>query len=301
MQNALKSFENLSIWSNGEQRAPHKPLLLLLALGKYQQHRQIQLPFEEVEPLLRKLLIEFGPSRQSYHPEYPFWALQQDDLWILNSETSITLRKGSSNPSKMELLKKNALGALNPAIIDCFNKDPKQIQIIAKQLLLAHFPDSLHRDITNAIGLDITDNTKTGTRLKRDPKFREEVLIAYEYKCAICSMDIRLGSGSNSIAVGLEAAHIMWHQAGGADTPSNGLALCSLHHKLLDHGAYTILDDYRILVSERAHGGDGFSKLLLNFHGQDLRKPIRETYLPSLSNLKWHRKEVFKPEGRELN
>ena len=37
--------------------------------------------------------------------------------------------------------------------------------------------------------------------------------------------------------LGIEAAHIKWHQAGGPDTEDNGLALCTLHHKRFDRGA----------------------------------------------------------------
>jgi putative restriction endonuclease len=40
--------------------------------------------------------------------------------------------------------------------------------------------------------------------------------------------------------LGLEAAHIKWFQAGGPDIEANGLAMCSLHHKLFDLGVFTI-------------------------------------------------------------
>ena len=39
--------------------------------------------------------------------------------------------------------------------------------------------------------------------------------------------------------LGLEAAHIKWFQARGPDVVQNGLALCSLHHKIFDLGANT--------------------------------------------------------------
>ena len=40
-----------------------------------------------------------------------------------------------------------------------------------------------------------------------------------------------------SIFVGLEAAHIRWHQFSGPDINENGLALCSIHHRLFERGA----------------------------------------------------------------
>jgi len=53
------------------------------------------------------------------------------------------------------------------------------------------------------------------------------VLRAYEYRCAVCGFDVRLGS----VSIALDAAHIRWHQAGGPETESNGLALCVLRER----------------------------------------------------------------------
>ena len=244
---------------------------------------------------MRQLLIEFGPNRQSYHPEYPFWALQQDGLWILESKQEITLRKGSSNPSKGELIEKHAVGAFKASIIRKFKNKPELLTQTAKQLLASHFPGSLHQDIANAVGLVLDEREGSENKRSRDPKFRREVLIAYDNRCALCGLDLRIGS----MTVGLEAAHIKWHQAGGEDTASNGIALCSLHHKLLDLGAYTLRDDLCILVSEHVNGGCGFDELL-SHHGASLRKPQRSSQIPKPANLDWHRREVFKPRAREL-
>src|SRR5436189_6378643 len=40
-------------------------------------------------------------------------------------------------------------------------------------------------------------------------------------------------------------AHIRWHQAGGPDIENNGLALCVLHHKTFDLGAFTLSEGGR--------------------------------------------------------
>ena len=60
-----------------------------------------------------------------------------------------------------------------------------------------------------------------------DPEFPQRVLTAYEYRCAVCGYDVRLGNRE----LGLGAAHIKRHEAGGPDSEVNGLALCALHHK----------------------------------------------------------------------
>ena len=133
-------------------------------------------------------------------------------------------------------------------------------------------------------------------RQKRDPHFRTNILKAYEYRCAVCGYDVRLGLQP----VALEAAHIKWHQAGGPDRVVNGLALCSLHHKLFDRGAFTLSNELEILVSDDAHGTVGFQEWLMCFHGEKLRFPQRQTFYPSDNFTRWHVKEVFQGEYREL-
>jgi putative restriction endonuclease len=210
----------------------------------------------------------------------------------VHSKEAITLRSGSANPSKSELVKKGAVGSFTPSVLEAFRLHPELALRQAKNLLDAHFPLSLHMDIASAVGIDLEGSG--AARRMRNPKFRGEVLVAYEYKCAVCGLDMRIGS----VTVGIEAAHIEWHQAGGPDTPSNGLALCSLHHKLLDLGAYTILNDLRLLVSEHAHGGEGFGRALLDYHGKEIRRPQNPEKIPAKIHLEWHRREVFKENGR---
>ena len=88
----LKQFDGLTIWARGDQRAPHKPLLVLYALGRWGRGEQADLPFRELEPDLTGLLKEFGPPRQSYHPEYPFWRLQNDGVWTVHADAPLTSR-----------------------------------------------------------------------------------------------------------------------------------------------------------------------------------------------------------------
>ena len=76
----------------------------------------------------------------------------------------------------------------------------------------------MHDEILSAVGLNIDLVGRSGEqvqgseqRRQRDPAFREQVLIAYEYSCAVCRMDIRLDEKS----LALDAAHIKWHAAAG--------------------------------------------------------------------------------------
>jgi putative restriction endonuclease len=74
------------------------------------------LPFRELEPDLTALLKEFGPPRQSYHPEYPFWRLQNDRVWAVRADAPLAPRQGNTDPLKSELLPHDARGNFTPDV-----------------------------------------------------------------------------------------------------------------------------------------------------------------------------------------
>ena len=280
-------FEDLTVWSRGDERAPHKPLLVLLALAELERgNRWVR--FLDVDEHVTELLKEFGPPRKSHHAEYPFWRLQNDDVWTVLDAENLTRRSSNTDPLKSELKEHNNRAGFPDDVWAVLEDDPALRHQIARMLLDEHFADSLHEDILDAVGLDLTyQSTK---RPSRDPAFRKEVLRAYRYQCAVCGFDLKL----DARPVGLEAAHIKWRQAKGPDEVSNGICLCALHHKMLDKGAIHFTVDLRLLLSESLHGSDPHFADLLEREGERIHAPQREVYYPQKDFVHWHVQEVFR-------
>ena len=289
-----QQIRQIVIWKRGEQRAPHKPLLLLYALGRLVNADQRLIPYSDVARDLRSLLLEFGPERKACPPEYPFWRLQNDGIWELTNIEHVETRQGHTDGKKSELLKYGVTGGFTPEVFDLLQRRPSLVSELAIEILSQHFPPTVFGDILDAVGLEI--QFEQTLRRKRDPGFRERILVAYEYRCAVCGYDLRMGSQH----VALEAAHIKWHQAGGPDVETNGLALCSMHHKLFDRGAFTVNDELSLCVSQKANGTVGLSEWLTLFHVRPLRSSQSQSGRPSTEFLDWHRHEVFHGPGREL-
>jgi len=293
-QSAIDQFKGIRMWARGSERAPHKPLLLLMALGRLSRGESPEMPYRVVDEKLKQLLMDFGPRRTSYHPEFPFWRLQNDGIWVVRDADNLQRRTGNTDVRRSELLKYNSVGEFTDEIVESLKNEAGLVEEIAGMILEKNFPSSFHGDILDAVGLSLEFQTvKKG---KRDPAFRAKVLRAYEHQCAVCGFDLRLGSSD----LALEAAHIMWHQAGGPDVESNGLALCSIHHKMLDRGAFTVSLEYKVLVSQEVFGSKGLDEYLMRFHGKGIQGPQSREYSANKQYLEWHEKEVFRRPGRSL-
>jgi putative restriction endonuclease len=298
----LDRFDNIRVWKRGDQRAPHKPLLILFMLGRVQRREPRMVSYAEVADVLQLLLDDFGPPRRTT-PAYPFYHLSNDGIWEFTAPGVLNI---AGSPSNRFLLDNNVSGGFSKEINTTLINNPALIKIIAWKLLKQNFPCSLYVDILRAAGLDIGSGFDVGMTDHRnkvladpythDSNFRERILVAYSYKCAVCSFNVWLGR----VPVALEAAHIKWHQAGGPDQENNGLLLCAMHRKLFDLGAFSIDQNYTIRVSEKAHGGEGFDQWLVRYQGQPIRIPEQPLYQPKGQYIDWHIREVFHGPARYL-
>ncbi len=284
-ESIIQKFQDLNVWKSGGERAPHKPLLLLYAIGKLLNSETEYIPFAEAEKELKDLLKEFGPWCQRYHPEQPFWRLQNDDIWQVSDAHRI--QQTASGDAYVTDLREYGVGSFPAAIAEKLKSDLGLVFEITGRLLASHFPISYHEDILQAVGIELSFGSFWQPR---DPKFRHRILDAYNHECAICGFNVTL----RARPVALEAAHIKWRMADGPDIAENGMALCSLHHKLFDRGAFALSEELTIVVSEDADGSAGFEEWLMRFHGKEISFPHSQMDYPNEEFIDWHLREVFK-------
>lgn len=278
---------SLRTWRRGERRAPHKPLVLLYALGRLQRGEPRLAPFVDIYGPLRDLLGEFTSPR----PEYPYWRLQNDGVWEVQADRPLRSRMSNTDPPKSEL--EASKGGLSEETVQTISRHPRLLAELTHLLLDAHFPETLHNELLRLVGIDLVSTENRPSRL-RDPRFRQQVLQAYEYRCGVCGYDGRLGN----TVVGLEAAHVRWHQFFGPDEIENGVALCSLHHNLLDRGALSIQGDWTVAVSQVFVGRSELAQSLIQRAGDPILGPQVGQPRVSDEHLEWHFSEVFRTPAR---
>lgn len=104
-------------------------------------------------------------------------------------------------------------------------------------------------------------------------RFRGRVLPAYRSQCAICRLrEMRL----------LDAAHILAEAELGEPTVSNGLSLCSIHHRAYDQDLVGISPEYEVSLSGALlDEEDGpMLDLLKGAHGAAIQIPDRRAWQP---------------------
>ena len=82
------------------------------------------------------------------------------------------------------------------------------------------------------------------------------------------------------------------------DDPRNGLTLSKNAHWMFDEGLWSLTDDLKVLVAEKAFtdwSGDGFS--LRNYHTRPLIFGQGCTLRPDTKYIAWHRQHRF--QGQE--
>lgn len=174
-KNLQQAIASITIWRKGEQRALHKPLLLLYVLACYQHgHSRLFDYGSEIRDNLHGLLERFGPQRAQYRPDMPFWRLQGDGFWELQNAERCSTAGSSRQPPAGELLEYNVAGGFDEQHYALLIKSRNLINVLAQQILEANFTESIQEELADELGFDIRQ-----IRKQCDPLFRQQVLRAY--------------------------------------------------------------------------------------------------------------------------
>lgn len=287
---------SMRVWRRGGRRAPHKPLLLLWAIARLQGGLANSVSFEEAEEPLSILLDEFGPGSRS-SPSFPFARLSGDGLWQVKFADGNSANPSDDSPGRLRAM--GAKGMLDPDFADALASNPDLLSAVVHRILDDQFPASIQPDVLAQVGISVDDDAAAGGQVgagrRRGSGFRDQVLMAYERSCAMCGFDSHLSAGSP----GLEAAHVRWFNYDGPDDVSNGLCLCSIHHKLFDRGVLGLTRDRTITVSQRYTGrSEAAASMVLSLSGKDLAAPQPGFKSINEDHIEWHSMQVFKAPAR---
>jgi putative restriction endonuclease len=290
LEDVLERLTSLRQYQHQGKRVPHKPLLVLLALGQLEATGSSAVSWDLAQDRLADLIAEFGPQTRTGRKQsaaYPFTRLRSDGVWHIDADVP--------NDSVGSLDASRPTGQLEPELERRLGSAPVRYAA-ARAIVEAHFPDTVAPDVLLASGLDpelvLHSSPLTPAKLAQRQRSRRwviEILKAWDECCAFCGYDGRLGS----TPVGIEAAHVRWFNLGGPDELDNGFALCSLHHRLFDRGALGLSPDMTVVVSPTFTARTEASRRIYDLHGRPLQ-PRPGTELPAEQHRAWHEEQVFR-------
>jgi len=154
--------------------------------------------------------------------------------------------------------------------------------------------EDAHEQLTNSLALPFqgfaADRPRIETRnlrLARSAVFRNQVIAAYEKRCAISHEVLETPKG----LVNLDAAHIIGVNMGGSDDPRNGFALSKDLHWAFDNGLISVDENRRVILSDAPSFGS--NRQLARFNGAKILEASNPSYRAADDAFAWHRKTRF--------
>ena len=215
-------------------------------------------------------------------PEADINCLILDDVSILKEEDYPSLQAGQFPPSIMgaKFFTLKELAAVEDAISKHSRElPPERIRAftLAEEL-------EANGEFEPASIVDSREKTLTAITLRRgQTRFRNLLLAAYRGRCAVTS---------TLLPDVLEAAHIVPYRGKATNRADNGLLLRADWHTLFDLGAWTLTDDFTIIVRPSLRSTDYGS-----FEGKELNLPDDPRLRPSLEAIRHHRAWATRQSG----
>jgi len=131
------------------KRFPHKPLLVLLALGNLVSTGSSRVTWSQAESQLADLITDFGPPSSTARAQtaaYPFTRLRSDAVWVLDRDVPMDAVR--------PLAAQHVSGRFTDDVETALVASPALLLAVARSLIESQFPASLAGDVLVAAGLD---------------------------------------------------------------------------------------------------------------------------------------------------
>ena len=137
-------FERIRIWTSRDHVAPHKPLVLLRALGRLARGDSRLEPFVVSEKAVKNLIDQYGfPAIP--RATYPFWRLQNDGIWEVSQSGALkSFENRSGDVSAEKLREYGASGGFPEGLHQRLVENPELFSRVVQCLLdMGEFSESI--------------------------------------------------------------------------------------------------------------------------------------------------------------
>ena len=321
LQDYSRTVNNLQ----DKRRTPHKPFLLLIIIEMLESGElcENRIPFGEIEkkkPFFADLIAVFNSGNASNRQpslHNPFFHLKTNGFWHLDPP-ELQSRPAATTPTEAYLRNAEATAKLDgrlfvllvipeyrdmlrQALINTYfsNIRHKIERVIEKHRVLReehiegdieNYSEQLIRDTQHPFSMqrDVT-SIQVETPV-RSAGFRQAIMRIYEYKCAICELNIQAASGASIT----DAAHIVPFSVSYNDDVRNGMSLCKSHHWAFDAGLIAVSEEHRVVVSPAMTEQGPTASMLTGLRDREIWLPGEPEHRPAPEALTWHREQAMR-------
>jgi putative restriction endonuclease len=311
----LRSDTNRSSWPAAtNNRAPHKPLLLLAVIDLIAQG-SIKTNFIECTSDLGELFNIYWtrvmPPDQRSNIILPFYHLKTDKFWhIIPNPGMAAILAATRQIRGVGHLKEIVLGVkldddlykllcheksrnmLRTVLIERYFAPELRASLVEQGIInkeAFEYSQALLEKSRHQRVQEDSDSDKY-TPAVRDQAFRRVIVSMYDHRCAVCG--IRMMTADCHTVV--DAAHIMPWSLTHNDTVQNGMALCRLCHWTFDEGLITVSGSFAVLVSKQLSASNNIPSHMMTLSGRSIIGPSEQTLWPAMDSLHWHHQNIFR-------
>jgi putative restriction endonuclease len=318
LEKYLRQFARLrrapgSAWNEATQnRAPHKPLLLMAVMDLVARG-VITSSFIEVTGDLVELNDLFTgywrrvvPITQKSSIAFPFSRLHNEPFWELVPVSSREITPTVvSTICSVNQLREIALGARMDDDLFLLLQSPGNRMALRQVLLQSCFSEAAQTALLEQaqINSEAFSYNLELVQMAHQPRvkeiidaekykpviryqgFRRAVVTTYDHRCALCGVRIVTSEGHTVV----DAAHIVPWSVNQNDDIRNGMALCKLCHWAFDEGMIGVSGGYSVITSRQIGADPNVPGFLLMLSGRGILPPSDMQLWPEQEYLGWHR------------
>jgi len=179
------------------RRAPYKPLVLLIAIGRAANGCERETPYPEVSSLLRDLMLRYGGEGAGLEAHIPFWHLKNDGVWEVLDSKNIPHAEGHSRPGPAVFSERPIVGALMEKYWSLFRSNIGLARQAAEAIIDEYFEPDAKQNIMHEIGL--IDPKVSIAPLAQPSKTTSGPAVAHESETGDPTMSVKLVDDARAI------------------------------------------------------------------------------------------------------
>ncbi len=155
--------------------------------------------------------------------------------------------------------------------------------LVTDLLIKAGKFEPISSEETESLSMERRKIVSTVSRLARDSDFRRKVSVAYDRKCCVTGLQLRLIDAAHIIPVGAQ---------GSTDEVTNGICLSPTYHRAYDRGLIYLSEQMKMLINDEMKTdliglmlGGGLSEFEAHL-GREIFLPPDRKQWPAISNVR---------------